>query len=69
MVEAPDRIHIRKRVAEGGWMVKHSRIGDDPEETTEDEFRDREGIVVVHNGRQPSAAPLMLKGIDSIRRD
>lgn len=49
MVEAPDRVHILKRTAEGGWMPEYSGIGDGPEETTEDEFRDREGIVAVHN--------------------
>ena len=30
-------------------MLKHSGIGDDPEEFTHDEFRDRECMVPVYN--------------------
>lgn len=49
MVQVPDRVHKLKCTAERGWIAEHSRIGDDTEETAEDEFRDRKGIVTVHN--------------------
>lgn len=50
-------------------MAEDPGICDDPKEPTEGEIRERECMFPIHNGRQPSATPLMLAGVDSIRCD
>ena len=50
-------------------MLEYPGIGNDPDEATEYEFRNRECMVPVHDRHQPSAAPFVIEGIDSIRCD
>ena len=49
VIQVPDRVYKLKRAGKGGWMLEYSGIRDDPEEATQDEFRDRECMISIHN--------------------